>query len=357
MSENSKDKNSFTNGDKSEEIDLIVFFNLIGNFFSRVFGFFKSILQSILSVIVFLLRALIDNFKIISIVLVLSVIVGYGLEKMRPETYESSMFVKPYFDSKYQLVNNIEYFNALLSNEEYDTFSKIFNIDQEDAKKILSFEINIGPESENDKIKEYDEYLKSLDSVRAQEISYDDFIEHRDIFSSNFFEINVESQKKDIFKKLEFGLNSSFENTYSEKKMKKRDSLIYIQKQNILASIESVDSLQKVYIRVLEEESKSKSQKIGIGEGFSIEPAESKTREFELLNKELDLRKQLRILDEQKVEEDVFFDTVSGFQEIGSKYKSIYNRYSIMFPILAFIVLCLIFIIKLTIRFVKNYEA
>merc|ERR1711974_407332 len=111
------------NGDKSEEIDLIVFFNLIGNFFSRVFGFFKSILQSILSVIVFLLRALIDNFKIIAIFLVISVIAGYALEKMRPETYESSMFVKPYFDSKYQLVNNIEYFNALLSNEEYDTFT------------------------------------------------------------------------------------------------------------------------------------------------------------------------------------------------------------------------------------------
>lgn len=357
MSENTKDKNPHTTSDKSEEIDLVIFFNLIGNFFSRIINFFKSIFRSILSLIVFVLKAIIDNFKIISAALVLSVLIGYGLEKVRPEVYESSMFVKPYFDSKYQLVNNIEYFNSLLQNEEYSTFSELFNINEEDSKKILSFEINIGPESENDKVKDYDEYLKSLDSVRAQEISYDDFIENRDIFSSNFFEINVESKKKDIFKKLEEGLNSSFENTYSEKKMKKRDSLIYIQKQNILASIGSVDSLQKVYIRVLEEESKSKSQKIGIGEGFSIEPAESKTREFELLNKELELRRQLRVLDEQKVEEDVFFDTVSGFQEIGNTSRSIYQRYSILLPLLSFIVLCLIFITKLTIRFVKNYEA
>ncbi|MBR9844594.1 MAG: hypothetical protein GYB35_00085 [Algicola sp.] len=355
MSENIHDNKKHTKTDKSEEIDLVVFFNLIGNFFLRIIEFFKSIFQSIVSFIVFILRAIIDNLKIISIVLVISAIVGYGLEKIKPKVYESSMFVKPYFDSKYQLVNNIEYFNALLSNEEYDTFSKIFDIDLENAKKVLSFEIKIGPESENDKIKEYDEYLKSLDSVRAQEISYNDFIENRDIFSSNFFEINVESHKKDIFKKLELGLNSSFENTYSEKKMKKRDSLIYIQKQNILASIESVDSLQKVYIRVLEEESKSKSQKIGIGEGFTIEPAESKTREFELLNKELDLRKQLRVLDEQKVEEDVFFDTVSGFQEIGSISRTIYQRYSIIFPLLSFLILCIIFITKQTIRFVKNY--
>jgi hypothetical protein len=357
MSENMHDKNSHTNSNKSEEIDLVIFFNLIGNFFSRIIGFLKSIFRSIVSFFVFILKAIIDNFKIISIVLIIAAIAGYGLEKLKPKTYESSMYVKPYFDSKYQLVNNIEYFNALLSNEEYAAFSKIFDIPEEDSKKIISFEINIGPESENDKVKEYDEYLKSLDSVRAQEISYDDFIENRDIFSSNFFEINVESKKKDIFKKLELGLNSSFENTYSEKKMKKRDSLIYIQKENILASIESVDSLQKVYIRVLEEESKSKSQKIGIGEGFSIEPAESKTREFELLNKELDLRKQLRMLDEQKVEEDVFFDTVSGFQEIGSISKSIFQKYSIIFPLLAFVVLSLIFIMRITVRFVKNYEA
>jgi hypothetical protein len=356
MSENLNDKQKLSNETKSDEIDLVVFFNLIGNFFSRIFEFFKSIFKSILSFFVFILKALIDNLKIISIVLVLSAIVGYGLEKAKPNVYESSMFVKPYFDSKYQLVKNIEYFNALLSNKEYGTFSEIFDVTEEEAKQVLEFEIGVGPESENDKIKDYDEYLRSLDSIRAQEISYDDFIENRNIFSSNFFEITVESRKKDIFKKLEEGLNSSFENTYSEKKMKKRDSLIYIQKENILTSIRSVDSLQKVYIRVLEQEAKSNSKKIGIGEGFSIEPAESNTKEFELLNKELALRRELRVLDEQKIEEDVFFDTVSGFQEIGKISKSLYQRFSITLPILSFFVLCFLFMFKIVRRFVRNYK-
>jgi len=356
MSDNQHDERFNSNQNKSDEIDLVVFFNIIGNFFLRIFNFFKTILKSIVSFFVFILKAIIDNIKLISIVLIVSAILGYGLEKVKPKVYESSMFVKPYFDSKYQLVNNIKYFNALLSSKEHSTFAEIFEIPEEDAKKVVAFDIDIGPESENDKVKQYDNYLKSLDSIRAQEISYDDFIENRDVFSSNFFEISVESKKKDLFKKLEYGLNASFENTYSEKKMKKRDSLIFIQKQNILASIESVDSLQKVYIKVLEEESKSKSQKIGFGEGFTIEPAESKTREYELLNKELELRKELRRLDEQKVEEDVFFDTVSGFQEIGTLSESIFQKYSIIFPALAFLILCLLFISKLAIRFVRNYE-
>jgi hypothetical protein len=52
----------------------------------------------------------------------------------------------------------------------------------------------------------------------------------------------------------------------------------------------------------------------------------------------------------------VFFDTVSGFQEIGSISKNIYQRYSVIFPLLSFLVLCLIYIAKQTTRFVNNYE-
>ncbi len=342
--------------DREEEVDLIVFLNFIGNFFARIFNFFKSIFKGILSIFVFILKTIIDNFKIIAVVVLIAAIAGYAVQKVKTPTFKSSMFVKPYFDSKYQLVNNINYFNALISNQDYDGVADVFSINVEDAKMINKFEINIGPESENEKIKQYDTYLKSLDSIRAQEISYDDFIENRNIYSSDFFEITVEAKKKDIFKNLEEGLNSSFKNTYSEKKMKKRDSLIYIQKQAVLASIRSIDSLQQVYINVLEEESKSRSTSISLSERLTVEPEKSSTKEFELLNKELKLRDELRVLEERKIEEDVFFDTVSGFQEVGSTDDSFLNKYVIIFPILAFIALCCVFIVRKTITFVNSYE-
>jgi len=341
--------------EREEEVDLIVFLNFIGNFFNRIVDFFKSILKGVLSILIFILKTIIDNFKVICIVMILATAVGFALQKVKKPTFTSSMFVKPYFDSKYQLVNNIDYFNALLSSDDFEGLANVFSISVEDAKTIDNFDISIGPESENEKVSQYDTYLKSLDSIRAQEISYDDFVENRNIYSSDFFEISVEAKKKDIFKKLEAGFNSSFENTYSAKKMKKRDSLIYIQKQAVLSSIRSVDSLQQVYIRVLQEDSKSTSS-ISLGEGFTVEPDASRTKEFELLNKELKLRDELRKLEERKIEEDVFFDTVSGFQEVGSVDSSIYNKYIIVFPILAFIILCFIFSVKKTISFVKNYE-
>ena len=56
-----------------------------------------------------------------------------------------------------------------------------------------------GPETENERIVQYDRFVKSIDSVRAQHISFDDFVENRDIYSGDLFEIIVESKKKDIF--------------------------------------------------------------------------------------------------------------------------------------------------------------
>jgi len=344
------------NNQGGEEVDLGHLFKAIGNIFDRLIRFITSIFRAILSFIVFILKSFIDNIKLIAVVLILSGIIGYGLEKIRPRVYKSSMFVKPYFDSKYELVNNINYFNALISNQDYETITTVFDVTEEDAKGIKNFEIGIGPESENDKVKQYDTYLKSLDSIRAQEISYDEFINNRDIFSSDFYEISVEAEKKDIFKSLELGLNASFKNTYSEKKKKKRDSLIIIQKLSIMSSINAVDSLQKVYIDVLMEDSKSNNNTISLTEGFSIEPENSKTKEFELLNKELSLRKELRILEEQKIEEDDFFDIVSGFQEIGSISSNFFSKYSVILPVLSFFLLCFTFVTRKTIKFVKNYE-
>jgi hypothetical protein len=190
----------------------------------------------------------------------------------------------------------------------------------------------------------------------AQDISYDEFLENRDIYASSSYKITVNSFKKDIFKSLEKGLNSSFNNTYSEKKMKKRDSIIYVEKQNILSSLASVDSLQKVYIEVLKEESKSKSNTISLGEGFSLEPDKSKTKEYELLNKEIELKKELQALNKLSIEEDVLYDTIAEFQEIGYVSKSLLKKYSMVLPALAFLILCLIFLTNKIVKYVKSYE-
>lgn len=354
MSKDLQEPNNPSN--KNEEVDLIVLFNLIGNAFSRFFNFIGSIFKAIFSVFIYAIKAVIVNIKIIVIVVLLAGILGYVLEKYRKDLYSSQMVVRPYFDSKYQLITNIKYYNALISGEDTKTLSELFNISEDDANQIKRFDIEVGPETENEKIIQYDAFIRSIDSVRAQDISYEDFVENRSVYSGDFFQITVESTKKDIFKSLEKGLNTSFTNTYSAKKMKKRDSLITIKKQTLRNSIKAVDSLQQVYIRVMEEETKSSSSKITLGEGFTLEKEQSKTKEYELLNKGIELRNELSALEEQKVEEDVYFDTVSGFQESGNKVRKLTHKYSLIFPILAFITLCFIYLTMKIAKYAKNYE-
>ncbi|MCX7551317.1 hypothetical protein [Xanthomarina sp. F2636L] len=355
MNENYKENKSSNN---SEEIDLVVIFSLIGKGINNIISFIKSIFKSILTVIVYTLRAFIVNFKIIILTMILAGVLGYVLDKLKPESYASTMLVKPYFESKYQLITNINYFNALIENENYNTLSSLFVLSEDEVKDIKEFDIKPGPETENERILQFENFIKNVDSIRAKDINYDDFVENRSIYSSDFFEISVTALKKDIFPKLEEGLNNSFTNIYSLKKMKKRDSLIAIQKANIIDQIAQVDSLQKIYITVLKDESQQKPTEFSLGgEGFSLSSDKTKTREYDLLNTEMKLRNDLKQLEEKKIEEDVFFDVISSFQEVGNKSSEWYEKYTLIFPILAFMLLCVVYFSRITIVYVKNYEA
>ncbi|WP_299095679.1 hypothetical protein [Winogradskyella sp.] len=343
-------------GSQNEEVDLGQLFNMIGRLFDRFFNFIASIFKAIFSVFIYALKAIVNNFKIIVIVLLLAGVLGFILQRTQKDIYESQMLVKPYFDSKFQLVTNINYYNALIGEKDYTQLTSIFEIDEESAKQIIEFEIHPGPENENDKIKQYDTFLKSLDSTRAQNISFDEFVENRSIYSGDVFEINVKSFKKDIFRSLEEGLNSTFTNTYSVKKREKRDSLIYIERNRILASIKEADSLQNVYLRVMEEESKMKDGSYTTKDGMSFIREKTKTREYDLLQEVNKLREELGKLDAQKVEEDVYFDTLSSFQDVGAKYSSIWNLYVVIMPMIAFVLLCIVYLSIRLIKYVSSYE-
>ena len=339
----------------SEEVDLGQLFNAIGKLFDRFYLFIKSIFKSIFSIFIYALKAVFDNIKLIGAVMIIAAMVGYFIEKSRPNVYSSTMVVRPYFDTKYQLVDNIDYFNALISSKNHKTLSEIFSIDEEIAKEVVSFEVEIGPETENDQLVKYNNFKKSIDSTIADRVSFKDFIDNRSIYTGDLYEITVQSTKSDIFRTLEEGFNSSFANEYSSKKMAKRDTLIAIQKASIMASIDQVQKLQNVYINVLEDDTK-KETNYTLGENLSLSPEKTGTKEFELLNEEIRLRKQLQKLDEQKLEEDVFFDIISSFQQIGNKSINIMNRYSLIFPVLAFILLCLVYLTVKLAKYVRNYE-
>lgn len=342
---------------QSEEIDLVTLFNLIGNLFDRLFKFIGSIFKFLFSVIIYALKALILNYKIILIAMVIAGVVGFGLEKTKSPVYESDMLVRPYFESKFQLVTNIHYYNALIADKDYEELGNLFQIEQDAASSLVEFTVQPGPETENERILQYDRFIRAVDSVRAQDISYEDFLANRSVYSGEFFEIGVKAEKKDIFRALEEGINSTFSNKYSVKKMKKRDSLISLSRARIQRDLKEVDSLKSMYISIVQKEPTANSPlSYKEGSGMALVQERVQTREYELLAKELELRNELTQLDAQQVEEDVYFDIISSFQDVGSIHTSLSNKYSVLFPGIAFILLCLIYLVTKTIKFVYAYE-
>ncbi|WP_147676997.1 YveK family protein [Algibacter pacificus] len=341
---------------QSEEIDLVKLFNLIGNLFERLFKFIGSIVSFLFSIFIYALKAIILNFKIILISVLVAAAIGYGLEKTQSPVYKSHMLVRPYFESKFQLVTNINYYNALIEDNDYQELSNLFQIDNEAANSLVEFTVQPGPETENERILQYDRFIRAVDSVRAQEISYEDFLANRSVYSGEFFEIGVKAHNKDIFRALEEGINSTFSNNYSVKKMKKRDSLISLSRARIQRDLVEVDSLKRMYISLVQKESTADSP-LSYKEGsMALVQERVKTKEYELLDKELELRNELTQLDAQQVEEDVYFDIISSFQEVGSVHKTFLDKYSFIFPIIVFILLCLLYLGMKLVKFVITYE-
>ena len=341
----------------NEEVDLGQLFDAIGKLFERLYNFIVSIFEFIFRVVILGSKAVINNIKIIVVVLIISGAAGYALEKVRKDRYDSSMLVRTFFDTKFQMYTNLNYYNALLVDENYTTLSEIFEIPKDSLLEIVEFEIDRGPESENDRIVQFEKFIESIDSVRAQNISYEDFVDNRGIFSGDVYEIRVEAKSRSIFKSLEKGILKSFNNLYSIKKMEQRDSILSLRRQNLMNSIAEIDSLQNVYINVLEEESQATKATISLGEGFPLQQEKTATKEYQLLNKEIELRNELKELEEEKVNQNELYEVISTFQEVGNVVDDLYTKYSLLFPMIAFGLMILGYLTKNYVRFVKNYEA
>jgi len=340
----------------SEEIDLGQIFNAIGKLFDRFFKFIGSIFKGIFKFIIYFLKVVIDHLIIVAVVVGLAFVLGFFLEKNRPEIYEASMLVKPHFDSKYQLVTNMGYYNSLLKEKNYDVLSETFDISDKEAETLLSFNVESGPETKNELLKQYDEYLKSLDSTRAKSITYNDFVENRDIYSSELFLVTVKSSKMDIFRQLEHGLDSTFINRYSTEQKRIRDKTLDIKKAVYQSDLDQMDTLQNVYIKIVTKESEKGSAFVNVQGLLPLQQEKSKTYEFELFQNGMRVRDSIRKVEQLKVEEDSYYDVLSRFPKVGNESTKLSSKYWFKFPIAAFLILCIFYAALRSIKFIKNYE-
>ena len=341
---------------ESEEVDLLQLFNFFESKVKSLLKILFKILESIFNVFINFLKILQANFIKISISVIVAFVVGTAYDMYRPKVFKSKMMVKPMYNSKYQLFTNIDYYNALIRTKAIDKLSKVFEITTEEAKSLKGFEMTPGPENENEKIRAYDDFIKSLDSSTAKMVDYEQFIDQMSVYNSSLYEIKVRSSQKDIFLKLLPGFTKTFETEYSKENKKKQEEIYELKRKSILSSLKSVDSLKSVYVNTLTGAKESRVETIA-GQPVIVGEEQVKTKEYELLNLEIRLRNNLSALEEEAIEQKKLFEVISGFQAIGTAEIELLKKMKVILPIATFILMFLgIFGLRFN-KFVANYKS
>jgi len=341
---------------KSEEVDLGQLFNAIGRMFERLFAFIGKIFKGLFSLIIYALKPIVLYFKIIAIILMVAAIIGFVLEKFEEPVYSSKMLVKPYFDSKYQLANDVSYFNSLINSGNLKALSNVFEIDTTSAGELIGFNIEVGPETQNDLLKEYNDYVQTIDSTLAKELPFEEYIENRDILSGTIFSVQAKSRTNGIFTSLEKGFEKTFKNKYSEKLKDIRDRTIEIKTTVYKNELRRIDSLQRIYIEVLRNESENGKYTVGLEGLMPVTKEKTLTKEYELFKEEMTIRDSLKMLQQQLIKENDYYDILSGFEEVGTIEKSFWKKYSLLFPAITMLIIILVYFIFKAFNFIKEYE-
>lgn len=345
-----------SNKNNNEEVDLIVFFNLIGNAINKLTNSVKTILVSIYGVFISILKVVFVNIKLLLGVLVVAFVLGAFIDFKSDKKYYSEMFVMPKFESKYELINNIKYFNSLIKISDIEELSKQFNITEEEAKSLIEFEIEIGPESKNEQLESFNGFLKTLDSITRTKITLDDYLENRNIYTANVFLLRARSKNYRIFKKLEVGLSKSISSEYSDIEKKKRDSVLVLEKQILEQNLVEIRKMKNTYLEILQKEADKNTVSSNIANSLGFQVEKTETKEDELLSQEIAVLNKLNALKKELVINDEIFSKISAFKEKGLVENIWYKKFKLILPFIGLIILALITSFFRFYKHVINYK-
>ncbi|MFD1615858.1 hypothetical protein [Gelatiniphilus marinus] len=339
---------------QSDEVDLGQLFKLIGNAFERFFKFIGSILNSLFLAFVWIVFFLKKHFIKFVIAGIVGVALGILLEKTSEPIYKSYITVKQNYNTGENLYNAISYYNDLVEQHDISTLESVLGIKQEELSSIIDFEIE-SIISENQKIKEYDAYLKTLDSTVAATVDYESFLNNDKDYNHQYQQITIKAKERNsfspVFNKIIENINS---NPYFKREQDKDINELKAQALAINTSLIKSDTLltvyQKAIIKAAENNNNSQAR-------ITIDNQDtgSSTKEFELYSKDLGLREKLVEIERQIADKQNIIEITSSKQDSGS----IDNRKEILGQLVglktyyALILLIVTFLILISFDFIK----
>lgn len=342
---------------QSDEIDLGQLSKLIGSAFDRLFKFIGRVFSKLFLTFVWFVFFIKKHF----IKFVIAGVVGLGLgilfEKTSEPVYKSYITVKQNYDTGENLYNSIGYYNDLIMQEDVNTLEKVLDMQPDEAASILDFEIK-SVITENQKIKEFDAYLKTLDTTIAKTVEYKTYLENSEDYNHEYQQITIKSKERHNFKSIfEKVVNNANASVYFLSEQKKDLNELNNRELALKEALAKSDSLQSTYKRVLEKGFDGKSP---TATSITIEGTDekNKTKEYDLYLNDIELRSELVEIQREKEEKNKIVEIVSSTQDSGTvdDKKEIFGFAVSSKIFYAIILMFLTFIVLLGLNFVKFLE-
>ena len=309
-----------------EDIDLDNFFNKTGGLVRRFFIWIANVFSLFGMIILNLLFFIKRNLAWIFLGALIGM--GYGalLYSKNGSKYYSDMTVRTNFNSQRSLYGAIDFFNALINNNNYSELSRILKISPADASSLVAFEAS-PVESEIITSEIYrDQFLNvarnekiRTDTFWMNAIKYKDFKTALTKFDYPLHEISVISTNASVFPKIQEGIIDRInENELLRQSMASELETIKSEEYMLSSSIQSLDSLKTAYVKRLSNSAKNDS-----GNGNTLTLMEGSPAllppELELYNKLLDLKNEWRLSRKQSVLQSRVLLVYSPFGAAGQK--------------------------------------
>jgi len=302
---------------QEEEVDLGQLFKLIGNGFRNFFNFIGSILNKLFLAFVWLVFFI--KKHLLKIVIAAIIGVGYGIinQRIGEPVYKSEIIIKQNYNTGEHLYNTLDYYNSLIQERDSITLGAILNIESNEVNSIIEFEIK-STLNENQKLELFDNYTKNIDSTLASTVIFIDFLKNSNDYEHQFQKITQRATTKNNFDRTFTQiLKNITSNVFFENEQKKDLEELTRKESIIRESLLESDTLKSVYYEVLV---KSAEKVVGGATSITFEGSDdtSVTKEFELYNSDLLLRRELVTIEREKEDLKFIIEIVSRQETSGT---------------------------------------
>ncbi|MGA1226368.1 MAG: hypothetical protein ACO3VF_03835 [Tamlana sp.] len=314
---------------QSEEVDLGQLFKMIGNMFDRFFKFIGSIFRGIYSLLILFMLFIQKHFLKFIIAGVVGLVTGVFIDIKKDPKYVSTMVLEPNFNSVQQLYNNVDFYNALALANDISGLSEAMNISKKEATYLKKFSVE-SYSDENQKVKLFDDFVRSLDTTTQKTINMKDYLKNFNSLEARFHTVTVVATNNAIAKKIQpLIIKSISKNEYFNLQKNISDININLQDSIYNKQMKEIDSLQALYKKVMLKEAEKPMQGTNISLG---EDTNKEIRELSIINKMGEIKSSLVMLNEERANRSSILNVISEFPNKGVKEKGLLKSYKFLAP-------------------------